>query len=855
MFTRARVHKTKETSNRQSRGEKATRLSNDPAAALQRAHALPASNLSANDILALQRTVGNRAVQQLLSSQTHSPLASATTPRPVIQAKLMVGPAADHYEQEADRIARKVTSDSASESGAESIQRQTDEEEAVQRKPLADSITPLVQRQPEKEDEEPVQAKRDGSPEGFVADGQLESRLQANRGNGSPLPEPLRLQMESRFGADFSRVRVHTDTDAADMNREVRAKAFTHGRDIFFKPDAYDPGSQQGKQLLAHELTHVVQQGGAAINSAEVRRKVSVSQSSADTLQRADDDDLAPAIFGLPLAAPAAPVAAAAPPRPSLLSRIGSGLRWLGRGIGSGASSLVSGIGSGLSWAGRGIASGASSLASGIGSGLSWAGRGIASGASSLGRGIVSGVGLLGRGIASGASAIGSGLSWAGRGIASGASTLGRGIVSGASSLASGIGSGLSWAGRGIASGASTLGRGIVSGVGLLGSGLSWAGRGIASGASTIGSGLSWAASGIGSGLSWAGSKVGSLFRGEHWQGSTTDQQVQHTAARANQASGVSSLGSGIASLVHRDNRQLAPELRDADSAYRHVSAPSLSQTGLGFGAATGILSGTSGLISLGSGVGNVIGGERVGSGRWLRRGLGRTAASSGQTFSGMASSARAISALTNSTTGAARFFSAAAVPAQIAMGAVDFVKGGWGLWKTRKSKQKLGQKSEEFRTQATWSRFLGDSDATKRNEELAEFAEFARDYQSKRQKRKAVNMISGALGATGGAMMMTGVGLIPGLAVAAAGGLLKVGAGLYGWMRDLFTPGDAARKREREASMARLASENLDHPTSGNHVQEMLKAMGMDRSTITSLLTMTPDQRRPYILAQLMRR
>src|SRR5204862_999099 len=97
----------------------------------------------------------------------------------VVQAKLVVGRASDHYEQEADRIAQKVASEPASQSGAQSIQRQTDEEEPLQRQPLAASITPLVQRQPEPdreeeplqmkplvqrqpamEDEEPVQAKR-----------------------------------------------------------------------------------------------------------------------------------------------------------------------------------------------------------------------------------------------------------------------------------------------------------------------------------------------------------------------------------------------------------------------------------------------------------------------------------------------------------------------------------------------------------------------------------------------------------------------------------------------------------------------------------------------------------------------
>jgi hypothetical protein len=70
--------------------------------------------------------------------------------------------------------------------------------------------------------------------------------------------------MESRFGTSFSSVRVHTDTAAVQMNRDLSAQAFTHGRDIYMNPERYDPGAEGGKKLLAHELTHVVQQGGAS---------------------------------------------------------------------------------------------------------------------------------------------------------------------------------------------------------------------------------------------------------------------------------------------------------------------------------------------------------------------------------------------------------------------------------------------------------------------------------------------------------------------------------------------------------------------------------------------------------------
>ena len=82
-----------------------------------------------------------------------------------------------------------------------------------------------------------------------------------------------REQMEPTFGADFSGVRVHADTEADTLNRAVSARAFTTGQDIFFREGEYNPGSSSGRELLAHELTHVVQQ-----NSNQINPKLSINQ-------------------------------------------------------------------------------------------------------------------------------------------------------------------------------------------------------------------------------------------------------------------------------------------------------------------------------------------------------------------------------------------------------------------------------------------------------------------------------------------------------------------------------------------------------------------------------------------------
>jgi hypothetical protein len=101
----------------------------------------------------------------------------------------------------------------------------------------------------------PVQRKLD-STEDTLRNSDLESRLNSSKGSGSPLTNEIRGFMEPRFGADFSSVRVHTGTDAVQMNRDVNAQAFAHGQDVYF-----GAGKRPGKDALtAHELTHVVQQ-------------------------------------------------------------------------------------------------------------------------------------------------------------------------------------------------------------------------------------------------------------------------------------------------------------------------------------------------------------------------------------------------------------------------------------------------------------------------------------------------------------------------------------------------------------------------------------------------------------------
>jgi len=89
---------------------------------------------------------------------------------------------------------------------------------------------------------------------------QIMERIQAEKGSGQPLEPEIRLEMEAAFNQDFGDVHIHADAAADKLAKELGANAFTSRKDIFFRESTYQPGLEVGKDLLAHELTHVVQQ-------------------------------------------------------------------------------------------------------------------------------------------------------------------------------------------------------------------------------------------------------------------------------------------------------------------------------------------------------------------------------------------------------------------------------------------------------------------------------------------------------------------------------------------------------------------------------------------------------------------
>ena len=104
--------------------------------------------------------------------------------------------------------------------------------------------------------------QRKALPESSTLNYDSSLNIEKLKGQGQPLPMPVRAFFEPRFGYDFSQVRVHTDSRASESARAVNALAYTVGRDIVFGSGQYMLGTESGKRLLAHELTHVVQQRG-----------------------------------------------------------------------------------------------------------------------------------------------------------------------------------------------------------------------------------------------------------------------------------------------------------------------------------------------------------------------------------------------------------------------------------------------------------------------------------------------------------------------------------------------------------------------------------------------------------------
>jgi hypothetical protein len=227
--------------------------------------------------------------------------ATGKTHKPFFQAKLNVNQPGDKYEKEADSVANTVVNSKSDKPAVEEekitgvqrlassneeeklgtneermkrdkdiqtkpeVQRKCDECEKEEKGKGMVQKMDIGEKDKKQQETNAVQRKENGGGAeagGNTASPNLSSRISNAAGRGRAMSRKTMGEMQSSFGADFSKVRIHTDAESADMNQRLNAQAFTHGNDIYFNTGKFNPDTVSGKLLLAHELTHVLQQQG-----------------------------------------------------------------------------------------------------------------------------------------------------------------------------------------------------------------------------------------------------------------------------------------------------------------------------------------------------------------------------------------------------------------------------------------------------------------------------------------------------------------------------------------------------------------------------------------------------------------
>ena len=178
------------------------------------------------------------------------------TGSPVQRSALRISSPADLAEREATSAAHTVVNMRVAETA---VPRVTSARAGVLRRQNPATLDRLSH--------EPGRIQRSAAPVA-PGGGEVQSRIQSSLSGGEPLPGSVRRFMEPRFGASFANVRIHTDASAASLSREVAAQAFTTGNHIFFARDRFQPETVAGRELIAHELTHTIQQGAVARDPA-----------------------------------------------------------------------------------------------------------------------------------------------------------------------------------------------------------------------------------------------------------------------------------------------------------------------------------------------------------------------------------------------------------------------------------------------------------------------------------------------------------------------------------------------------------------------------------------------------------
>lgn len=218
-------------------------------------------------------------------SKTQAKTKAFVAPAPVIQKKLKIGAVDDPLEAEADAMADKVvqqmdTPPVPPSNKGSLVQKKCSQckDDELQKKPLADGISSWVQKK------SLLSGRQSVASEGIT------NQINASQGGGSLMGDTTRSFMESSFGNDFSGVKIHTDSNAIQLSKALNAQAFTVGNDIYFNEGKYNPSTTSGKHLLAHELTHTIQQGG--IKRKTIQRQIETGGRTVTPLNQMRSDTM-----------------------------------------------------------------------------------------------------------------------------------------------------------------------------------------------------------------------------------------------------------------------------------------------------------------------------------------------------------------------------------------------------------------------------------------------------------------------------------------------------------------------------------------------------------------------------------
>lgn len=185
-----------------------------------------------------------------------------------LQTKLKLGAPDDAHEREADAVAERVMA-----MPEPLVQRQCADcakEDEEKKSPPPEA---------ERKDEEVQRKSKVGNTGMTTADA---AEIASSRGSGQPLPRSERTFFENRFGRDLSAVNIHANAEAERLSNALSARAFTVGQDVYFARGEYQPGSREGRRLLAHELAHVQQQESGGVSAQRKIDKVDVAEKRID---------------------------------------------------------------------------------------------------------------------------------------------------------------------------------------------------------------------------------------------------------------------------------------------------------------------------------------------------------------------------------------------------------------------------------------------------------------------------------------------------------------------------------------------------------------------------------------------